>query len=147
MFNPTNLLLFYTKQTRYASEILEEQLNQTISGINDKFLKKMYDMVDESIQYLINNDIESFGALLDSSWNYKRELSKSISNKDIDDWYYSAIKSGAYGGKLLGAGGGGFLIFVVPVNKKNSARKALNNLVEVNYSFDNSGSQIIYYIN
>lgn len=141
------LLLFYTKRTRYASEILREQLRNTESGAKDEFLNKMYDMVDESIQYLVNNDLESFGHLLDSSWNYKQELSTAISNKNINHWYLSAIKAGAYGGKLAGAGGGGFLMFVVPVDKKDAVRKALNNLLEVRFKFDNTGSQIIYYNN
>ena len=140
----SNLLLFFTGKRRYAHKILDEQIEKTESRENDKILLKMNDMVDLGVDLLQNSDIESFGKLLHDSWMYKKELSSKICNDEINELYSNGIKAGAYGGKLTGAGGGGFLLFVVPEEKRPSFRKVFNNLLEVNFSFDTSGSKTIF---
>lgn len=140
----SQLLLFFTGQTRYANEILDEQIKNTKTCVKDKYLMKMYNMVDIGIDLLTKGDIESFGRLLDKSWNYKKELSTKITNEQINNLYSLAINAGAYGGKLAGAGSGGFLMFVVPEERKISIRKALKNLLEVDFLFEKSGSKVIF---
>ena len=93
---------------------------------------------------LSSGNIDSVGEFLDISWKKKKELASSVSNPELDNIYNIAIKSGAIGGKILGAGGGGFFLFYVPQSKHNTVRKSLNFLTEMKYKFENEGSQIIY---
>ena len=140
----SKLLLFFTGQTRYADEILDEQIKNTETRVKDKYLMEMCKMVNIGVDLLKNGEIESFGKLLHESWIYKKELSSKIANKKINNMYSAAMDAGAYGGKLAGAGGGGFLMFVVPDGKKISVRKALKNLLEVDFSFDRLGAKVIF---
>ena len=105
----------------------------------------MHEMVHEAVEVLNGNDLLKFGRLLDESWKLKRTLSDKISSAYIDDLYSTAIKAGAVGGKLLGAGGGGFVLFFVEPSKKDKIRQALKDLLEVPFKFENLGSQIIFY--
>jgi D-glycero-alpha-D-manno-heptose-7-phosphate kinase len=105
----------------------------------------MHEMVYEAIKVLNGNDLLKFGRLLDESWKLKRTLSDKISSSHIDDLYSSAMKAGAVGGKLLGAGGGGFVLFFVEPARKEKVRQALKGLLEVPFKFENLGSQIIFY--
>lgn len=141
-----NLLLFYTGISRFASQIAEEQI-QNIPRKNNE-LGYMYKMVDEGISVLTGaGSLKDFGKILNETWQLKRGLSSKIATSYIDEIYETAIKSGAIGGKLLGAGGGGFMIFYVDKEKQQSVRNVLANLMEVPFAFEDGGSQIIYYSN
>ena len=138
-----HLMLFFTGFSRTASAVAEAQ----IKNIPQKKveLARMHEMVQEAIEVLNGKDLLKFGRLLDESWQLKRSLSDKISNAHIDDLYATAIAAGAVGGKLLGAGGGGFVLLFVEPPKKDGIRKALKNLLEVPIKFENLGSQIIFY--
>lgn len=144
-----SLMVFFTGLTRYANDILKEQIENTKSRSKDEYLKKMYQMVFEAEEIIAEKDqdkmVEELGELLDESWQLKKSLSSRITNGFINDCYTKAIKAGAYGGKLAGAGGGGFLFFLVPLDKKEAVRKAMGDLLEVKFNFENEGSKIIYY--
>ena len=105
----------------------------------------MHEMVYEAVEVLNGYNLTKFGKLLDESWKLKRTLSDKISSSYIDDLYSTAIHAGALGGKLLGAGGGGFVLFFVDPSKKEKVRHALKDLLEVPIKFENLGSQIIFY--
>jgi len=141
-----HLMLFYTGLQRYANEVLEEQIeNIKRERINDK-LKILYELVSQGIEVLTNgNGILDFGDLLNTAWEIKRTLSSKITNPRIDEWYERAKRAGAIGGKLLGAGGGGFLLLFVPPEKRTFVRNALSDLREVNFDFEYDGSRIIFY--
>jgi D-glycero-alpha-D-manno-heptose-7-phosphate kinase len=138
-----HLMLFFTGFSRHASAIAKSQ----IENIPNKKVEliRMHEMVYEALEALNADDLPKFGRLLDESWKLKRTLSDTISTLHIDDLYTTAIRAGATGGKLLGAGGGGFvLIFAEPPAQEN-IRQALKNLLEVPFKFENEGSQIIVY--
>lgn len=140
------LMLVYTGLQREAHEVLAEQLARTESGENDAILKKMAALVAHGVEVLTGrHDLSEFGALLHESWLLKRQLSSKVSVSWIDEVYDKARKAGAVGGKLLGAGGGGFLLFYVEPDYRDPVRKALSELKEVQFAFDNSGSRIIFY--
>lgn len=107
----------------------------------------MHQMVDETIDILQSNNasIEEFGRLLDQSWQLKRSLSDRVSTPEIDALYDAAMKAGAIGGKLLGAGGGGFLLVFAKPELQASVKSALSHLVHVPFKFDNSGSRVVLY--
>ena len=99
----------------------------------------------DRVQGMLNtNNLEEIGALLNVSWNMKKQLASKISNSDIDDMYQKAIEAGALGGKILGAGGGGFLMLLVPEIRKEEVRRALSDYKEVPICFEPQGSKIIY---
>jgi D-glycero-alpha-D-manno-heptose-7-phosphate kinase len=139
-----NLLLFYTGITRSTKTVLTEQQKNTETD-SKKFenLQKMKYLAEELRDALNNNTITQFGEILHKGWLLKRELASTITNPDIDVWYETALRAGAIGGKLLGAGGGGFLLFYCPEEKKHSVIAALP-LEHVSFDFDNNGSKIIY---
>lgn len=139
-----HLMLFFTGFSRIASEIAGEQIKQTPN--KKKELGEMHGMVDEAIDILNgDNDIAEFGKLLNESWQLKRSLTDKISTPHIDDIYAKAIRAGATGGKLLGAGGGGFMLFFVRPELQSEVKKSLQGLLHVPFRFENSGSQIIFY--
>ena len=138
-----HLMLFFTGFSRTASSIAKAQI-ENIPKKNAE-LARMHEMVYEAVDVLNGNDLLKFGKLLDESWKLKRTLSDKISSQHIDDLYTSAIAAGALGGKLLGAGGGGFVLFFVEPPKKEKVRQALKGLLEVPFKFENLGSQIIFY--
>ena len=142
-FLEDHLLLFFTGFSRNASTIAKTQ----IENIPQKKMElvRMHEMVREAVDVLNGNDMLKFGRLLDESWKLKRTLSDKISSTYIDDLYSTAIRAGAVGGKLLGAGGGGFVLIFVEPSRKDKIRKALKNLLEVPFKFENLGSQIIFY--
>ncbi|MCX6994387.1 MAG: kinase [Chlamydiae bacterium] len=143
-----HMMIFYTGLTRLASEVLEEQITKTRQTTNDETLHRMKAMVHEAEDLLANTSLEevpaAFGALLDESWQLKKSLSSKISNSLIDEKYIAAKNAGAYGGKLCGAGSGGFLALFVPPKNQESVRQALKDLMEVKFRFENEGSQIVY---
>lgn len=139
-----HLLLYFTGFSRFASKIAKKQIDVTPK--KQKELVAMYKMVDEAVNILTSTcSIKEFGALLHESWNLKRSLTDKISSPKIDEIYNDAIEAGAIGGKLLGAGGGGFMLFFVEPGKRNKVRKRLRGLLEVGFNFENAGSQIIFY--
>ena len=139
-----HLMLFYSGLSRTASEIAGEQIKNIPR--KKKELKTMYQMVDEAINILNgNDDLTAFGKLLDESWKVKRSLSNKISTSYIDSIYDVALSSGAIGGKLLGAGGGGFVLFFVDPINQSKVKEKLKSLLYVPFRFENLGSQIIFY--
>lgn len=137
-----NLLLFYTGLTRISSEILSEQ-KENISCKNE-ILNQMFEMVDKATRIINNGNIEQWGKMLDEAWCMKKSLASRISNQNIDVMYEMAKKAGAIGGKVLGAGGGGFLLLYVPDEYKQNVRNMLQKYKEVDFGFENEGSRIIF---
>jgi D-glycero-alpha-D-manno-heptose-7-phosphate kinase len=139
-----HLMLFYTGIKRTASDVAESFLGDLDK--RRRQLRIMKDLVEESIAVL-NNDqsITTFGELLHEAWQAKRSLSDIVSNQDIDTLYECALEAGALGGKLTGAGGGGFLLLFVPPERQSQVREALSHLIHVPFKFESAGSQIIFY--
>ena len=138
-----HLLLFYTVVKRDASEVLKAQ----VSNQEDNFsrLKAMKSLVDPlRKQFCGKLDLVSFGEILDQNWQLKRQLSAHITNSDIEAIYHQAIHLGAYGGKLLGAGSGGFMMILAPKKQHAAIKKAIG-LYQLNFNFDSSGVRITYY--
>lgn len=141
----SHLMLCFTGFSRIASEIAKSKIDNLKS--REKELLKMHEMVDQGIDILqdLNRPIEDFGRLLDAGWQYKRSLSDKVSSPEIDQIYATAIKAGAIGGKILGAGGGGFLLLFAHPEKQQAIREALNKLIHVPFKFENSGSRVVLY--
>ncbi|OGP15323.1 MAG: kinase [Deltaproteobacteria bacterium GWA2_55_10] len=141
----SKFMLFFTGISRNASEIAEEQIQNTAR--NKAELREMQKLVDEAEKILTseNGDFTSFGRLLDSTWKLKRRLSRKISSGEIDDVYGTAIKNGAVGGKLLGAGGGGFILFYVEPEERQRLKDALKGYLHIPFRFEFNGSEIIVY--
>lgn len=140
-----HLMLFFTGFSRTASEIAGEQIKRTHDKKSE--LNKMMGMVEEAISILNGGDsnITDFGRLLHESWMLKRSLTDKISTQQIDKIYEVALDAGALGGKLLGAGGGGFILFFADPELQPKVKEKLKNLLYVPFKFENLGSQIIYY--
>ena len=140
-----NLLLFFTGFSRFSADIQAD----TKKNINDKTntLIEMKNMVDEAEKILTDEkeDLDKFGLLLDKSWRLKRSTGDKISTNQIDMIYERALNAGALGGKLLGAGGGGFVLLYVPLDKQESVKKELKDLLLVPFKFENDGTSVIYY--
>ncbi len=140
-----NLLMFYTGITRSASKILSEQKeNIEHDKSKEEVLKKMCDLTYDLKIHLEQNDVDYVGEVLAKAWELKKQMAGSISQSIIDEYYQRGIKAGATGGKLLGAGGGGFILFYVPSDKQESVRSELKELKELPFEFDNSGVSIIF---
>lgn len=138
-----NLLMFYTGTTRSANTILAEQTKNITSEDKARNLLKMCGLAKDMKVALENNDISSFGKILDEGWHLKKELASGIANPAIDEAYEIAMKNGALGGKLLGAGGGGFLLFYCEEEKQDQLKKAIG-LRELDFSFERDGTSVIY---
>ena len=138
-----NLLMFYTGTTRSANTILAEQTKNITSEDKARNLLKMCGLAKDMKVALENNDISSFGKILDEGWQLKKELASGIANPAIDEAYEIAMKNGALGGKLLGAGGGGFLLFYCEEEKQEQLKKAIG-LRELDFSFERDGTSIVY---
>lgn len=137
-----NLLMFFTGFSRFSSTISEKQIKAT----KDKTLelREMLTLVNEAQGILEGKeDIKEFGRLLDYTWSLKKSLTNSISNSELDQIYKRAIMSGALGGKLLGAGGGGFYIFYVEPEKQEKVKQELKDLLYIPFSFDNEGTVVL----
>jgi D-glycero-alpha-D-manno-heptose-7-phosphate kinase len=140
-----SLMMFYLGTTRSASTILSEQRQNIASDIGKKEnLHKMVELAYDLNVELLAGNIDSFGEILHTGWLYKKEMAKDISNPTIDEYYARALAAGAEGGKLLGAGGGGFLLFYVKPEKQIEVRNALSMLRELPFNFDSSGSTIVF---
>jgi D-glycero-alpha-D-manno-heptose-7-phosphate kinase len=137
------LMLFYTGIKRTASTIAQTYVNDIDKSRRQ--LRIMKDLVDESLAILNSRqDLTAFGELLHEAWQAKRSLSASVSNAEVDDLYQTAMAAGAIGGKLTGAGGGGFLLLFVPPDRQEQVRTALSGLIHVPFKFEFSGSQILF---
>ena len=141
-----NLMMFFTGFTRFSSDV-QRVNNETSIEEKKAKLQKMYAMVDEAEEILCNKnkDLDDFGRLLDKSWKLKKQTGKGVSTGAIDELYEKGIQAGALGGKLLGAGGGGFLVFYVQPEKQKAVKKAMKDLMYIPFEFDNEGATIVHY--
>lgn len=135
-------LLFYTGITRSADTILTEQKN----NINDRLgvLREIKQMAIQARSNLEGGDFDAFGSLLHQSWELKKKMAGAISNPTINDIYDAARRAGAVGGKITGAGGGGFILLYVPYEKQSAVRQALPNLQELPFRLESDGTKVIF---
>jgi len=139
-----HLLLFFTGYTRFAFEIEQKKISSIPDKIN--YYKKLNEVTKEALVYFNNmNSFKSIGKLLHENWLIKKELCDKISNRELDNIYQTAIDAGAIGGKLLGSGGGGFMLFFVEPEDQPKVIESLKKLMHVPFKFENNGSQVIYY--
>jgi len=138
-----NLLVFYTGITRKASDILRHKQRAIANADTFAVLKGMTWLAQRTVDELQQNDLRAFGELLHENWKLKKLICSSVSSPQIDRWYHTARKHGAIGGKLLGAGTGGFLLFYAPQKKHSAIRTALG-LRQIPISFEPQGSKIIF---
>lgn len=140
-----NLLMFFTGFTRFSSDVQK----QNALGKEDKIaqLKEMLSLVDDAEHVLTDKDtdLDEFGRLLDHTWRLKRQTGSAVSTENIDLLYEKGIKAGALGGKLLGAGGGGFLVFYVQPEKQERVKRAMEGLMYIPFEFEDSGTRVIHY--
>lgn len=137
------LLLFFTGFSRFSFSIQTE--HERSIGTNTRQLLELLSLVDQAEAILTGGDLDDFGRLLDHTWRLKRGLTASVSTTEIDRFYRMAVEAGALGGKLLGAGGGGFLLLYVQPEKREAVRRALAQLKEIPFQFENGGARILYY--
>jgi D-glycero-alpha-D-manno-heptose-7-phosphate kinase len=140
-----SLFLFYLGAPRSASNILREQTSNLADAAILETQKAMVGQVDVGVQLLRDGDLDGFGRLLHEAWVLKRSLASKISDDSIDAYYQRGLDAGALGGKLAGAGGGGFLMFYCPTPSQSCFLKAMNGLRQVPFNFQLSGSRIIHY--
>jgi len=138
-----SIMLFFTGFSRFASDIARDQLDNMARRTGQ--LRELRAMVDAAVGILNdpNRPLRELGALLHESWRLKRELASSVSTPHIDDIYQAGLAGGATGGKLLGAGGGGFMVFLVDPANREGVRERLKNLIQVSVGFDDDGSRIV----
>lgn len=136
------LMLFYTGSGRDSRKIMSEQ-TENIAAKNMR-LDELVKMTDEAYTNLLEGNLDFWGYQLDKAWEIKKRFASGISNHEIDEMYDKAKNAGALGGKILGAGGGGFMLFYVPDNKQDDVRKALHSFNEVDFEFEADGSHIIF---
>jgi len=140
-----NLQMYFTGFTRFSSDI--QQANNITAEEKKVELREMLALVNEAEKILIdkNNNLDDFGRLLDITWKLKRQTGSKISTESIDALYQKGIAAGALGGKLLGAGGGGFLLFYVQPDKQKAVQQALRELLYIPFKFENGGTRVIHY--
>lgn len=140
-----NLMMFFTGLTRFSADV--QKANNVNRKNKAKQLKEIHALVDDAEKVLtdIHADLDDFGRLLDTTWKLKRNIGAAVSTDDIDLLYERGIAAGALGGKLLGAGGGGFLLFYVQPEKQERVRQAMEDLMYIPFEFENGGTQVIYY--
>lgn len=140
-----NLMMFFTGFTRFSSEV---QIANAATKIDKTAqLKEMLSLVDDAEQVLVNKnaDLSEFGRLLDYTWKLKRQTGAAVTTNSIDGLYEKGINAGALGGKLLGAGGGGFLVFYVEPEYQDAVKKTMSDLLYVPFQFENGGTRVIHY--
>jgi len=140
-----NLMMFWTGGTRPSSSILVEQKKRTEEGDNDEYFREMVSMVNKFVGYLVSNEYDKCGFLLNEAWEFKKKISSGISNPKLDSIYNKVISLGAFGGKVLGAGGQGFWLFYVPLEAQDKVRNYMSTkgLREMPFDFDLHGSRIL----
>jgi D-glycero-alpha-D-manno-heptose-7-phosphate kinase len=140
-----NLVMFYVGNQRKASDILSEQKKNVSQEDKFNILKSMVGLVDDLRNSLYSGELESFGKILHENWILKQKLASQISNNQIDDIYKAGINAGATGGKLLGAGGGGFMLFYCNKSRQQKLLDAMKPLEKFDFAFDREGSKVIYF--
>lgn len=140
-----NLMMFFTGFTRFSSDV--QKINAASKMDKIAQLKKMLLLVDEAEKILTDkeSDLDDFGRMLDYTWKLKRQTGSAVSTSSIDELYSKGIAAGALGGKLLGAGGGGFLIFYVQPEKQEAVKNAMKELLYIPFKFEDGGTRVIYY--
>lgn len=138
-----NLMMFFTGFTRFSADV--QKINQPYNKTDQ--LKEMLLLVDEAEKILVDSDrsIDDFGRLLHLTWQLKRQTGNSVTTEKIDSLYKKGLEAGALGGKLLGAGGGGYLLFYVQPEYQENVRNAMSELLYLPFEFENSGTKIIHY--
>ena len=140
-----NLMMFFTGFTRFSSDVQKANASNKADKVNQ--LKEMLALVDEAEKVLVDkqSDLDEFGRLLDHTWRIKRNTGNTVSTNSIDELYDKGLKAGALGGKLLGAGGGGFLVFYVEPDKQEKVKKAMEDLLYIPFEFEDGGTRVIHY--
>ena len=140
-----NLMMFFTGFTRFSSDV--QKANAVGKVDKTAQLKEMLSLVDDAERVLVDkkSDLDDFGRLLDHTWKLKRQTGSAVSTNSIDELYTKGIDAGALGGKLLGAGGGGFIVFYVRPEQQDSVRKAMRDLLYVPFKFEDGGTRVIHY--
>lgn len=140
-----NLMMFFTGFTRFSSDV--QKANALDKKDKVKQLQEMFSLVSDAQSVLTDNnrDLNDFGKLLDVTWKLKRSTGSAVTTSSIDALYEKGIKAGALGGKLLGAGGGGFLVFYVPKENQSSVKEAMKDLLYIPFEFENGGTRVIYF--
>lgn len=140
-----NLMMFFTGFTRFSSDVQKANASNKADKVNQ--LKEMLALVDEAEKVLADkqSDLDEFGRLLDHTWRIKRKTGNTVSTNSIDELYDKGLKAGALGGKLLGAGGGGFLVFYVEPDKQEKVKKAMEDLLYIPFEFEDGGTRVIHY--
>lgn len=140
-----NLMMFFTGFTRFSSDVQKANANGIIDKVSQ--LKEMLSLVDDAERVLTdkNIDLDEFGMLLDHTWRLKRQTGPAVSTNSIDAVYEKGMQAGALGGKLLGAGGGGFLVFYVQPERQQIVREAMKNLMYIPFRFEDGGTRVIHY--
>lgn len=140
-----NLMMFFTGFTRFSSEV--QKANAVNAEDKTAQLKRMLALVDDAERILTDKkaDLDDFGRMLDITWKLKRQTGAAVSTNSIDELYAKGIAAGALGGKLLGAGGGGFLVFYVQPEYQEAVRRAMRELMYIPFSFENGGTRVIHY--
>lgn len=149
----SSCMFYFTGIRRSSAEVIKntfgESANKPSQADQDAYLQEMYLMVDQGMRILSSQSsdkemVAEFGSLLNRAWECKRALSTSISSNSIDEIYETAMKAGAHGGKILGAGGGGCMLFIVPEDKKEAVSQALHGMSRINIGFERQGSRTIF---
>ena len=142
-----NLMMFFTGFTRFSSDV--QKANAESRNKEDKIvrLKEMLELVDQAESILTDkhSDLDEFGRMLDHTWKLKRGTGSMVSTNSIDELYKRGINTGALGGKLLGAGGGGFLVFYVQPEYQESVKEAMSDLMYIPFIFEDGGTRVIHY--
>lgn len=140
-----NLMMFFTGFTRFSSEV--QKANSAGNIDRTAQLKEMLTLVDDAEDILTgaNKNLDEFGKMLDHTWRLKRQTGAAVSTNCIDELYEKGIAAGALGGKLLGAGGGGFLVFYVQPSFQDAVRRAMQDLLYIPFKFENAGTRVIHY--
>ena len=141
-----SLMMFFTGFTRSSAEVQKQ--NADIRNSKRQQLREMYDLVGEAERILTDRtaDLDEFGRLLDRTWKLKQQTGNHISTSTIDSLYEKALQAGALGGKLLGAGGGGFLLFYVPPERQQAVRETMRDFLYIPFRFEDDGTRVIYYV-
>jgi len=138
-------LVFYTGRTRSASSILKGQSAAMKLEQSRMLIRRMVELAFELKKELESGDVENFGSILDENWRLKSQLITGITDPEIDEWYNKGIRAGATGGKLLGAGNGGFIMFYASPESHNAIRSSLSDLKSIKFGLDRYGAQIVFY--
>jgi len=135
-----NLMCYSTGMTRNTGDILSKQVDNLKKNVNITYTKKLVDIAEQSLKYLRAQKIDDFGALLHETWDMKKKLAPGITNNHIDSMYLTAKQAGALGGKLLGAGGGGYMLFYVPKDRRDTVTRAMKEFKQFHFKFTDEGS-------